>query len=205
MEQFLLKYVWSAAGMSMISMPVLLSESGLVSKLNEGNLDGAALISQRTEEFTMAKSLLSNSADAIERIMTSYKEVIELTGFTRRVYEMFQLFESVNRIGQIGQLPPIVTKPLDGLFQSDDAKPKSGMLAAFGTLGQEELQQSTGLVFESREHLSIVVESISVITPNGDIIVPCLSLKVLLNYFEYTILVFHNFQIRMFVDFRRTF
>ena len=68
-EQFFLKYVWSAAGLSMISLPILLAENKLVSETKDME------ISERTEKFTMAKNLLVSAADAIERIMTSYKEV----------------------------------------------------------------------------------------------------------------------------------
>lgn len=73
-EQFLLKYVWSASGLIMISLPVLLFER---SKSNGPGTesDQVAEVSQRTEEFTTAKNLLNSAADAVERIMSSYKEV----------------------------------------------------------------------------------------------------------------------------------
>ena len=77
LEQFLTKYVWSAAGLCMISLPVILSDQK--NKLNaaEGvsTEDNEMEISERTENFTTAKNLLNSAADAVERIITSYKEV----------------------------------------------------------------------------------------------------------------------------------
>lgn len=69
-EQFLMKYIWTVSGMIVVAVPLLLGDNKKNSKLtpDEG-------VSERTRAFTTAKDLLVNGADAIERIMTSYKEV----------------------------------------------------------------------------------------------------------------------------------
>lgn len=177
-EQFLLKYVWSSAGLCMISVPLMLSTVG--ESATQAGDDNAQIVSQRTEEYTTAKSLLTSAADAVERIMTSYKEVIELSGFTRRVYDMFQLFENVNRQASLSDRPQQQSKDFKALVPLSSDKDISTLptIVYGSSLNSEQLAKLRGLVYESKDQHSIIVESISVITPNGDIIVPCLSLKV---------------------------
>ena len=103
-------------------------------------------MSKRTESFTTAKYLLLNAADAIERVMTSYKEVIELSGYTSICCDMFETFERI---------------------KSNDL-----------TTASRSIVQSKGVVYESSFQNSIKIDKISVVTPNGDTIVPCLSLDI---------------------------
>jgi ABC-type uncharacterized transport system fused permease/ATPase subunit len=162
-EQFLMKYVWSAAGLSMISLPLLIAD------MNDLNADSQ--ISLRTEQFTTARNLLNSAADAVERILTSYKEVvlhyscpkeysknqffkiIELTGYTKRVYEMFRVFKTLEN----------TNKPTN-----EQTKQQDGC----------DTECLSGEIIEDSANFEIVINSINVITPNGDVIVPNLSLSI---------------------------
>ena len=85
LEQFLMKYGWTGAGMIMISVPILTSRKKEVA--------GDSGISERTEYYTIAKHLLMSAGDAMERLMTAYKELVELAGYTQRVANMFEVFD----------------------------------------------------------------------------------------------------------------
>lgn len=69
LEQFLMKYIWGAAGLIIVAWPIL---SGKNHEEEEGPM---ATVSGRTQTYTTARHLLITGADAWERLMTSYKEV----------------------------------------------------------------------------------------------------------------------------------
>ncbi|XP_045507506.1 ATP-binding cassette sub-family D member [Colias croceus] len=89
LEQFCMKYVWSGTGMVMLALPILTGKR-LDGTTGEG-------ISARTEYMTTSRNLLNSAADAIERLMSSYKEIVTLAGYATRVSDMLVVFGEVAR------------------------------------------------------------------------------------------------------------
>ncbi|KAK6175685.1 hypothetical protein SNE40_014086 [Patella caerulea] len=154
LEQFLMKYLWSASGLVMVAVPVI-TATGLRSDGTLVDEDEDGGVSERTRAFTTARNLLINSADAIERMISSYKEITELAGYTSRVSEMFKVFEDINNGHYSRQL---VTKPT-----SKDVEHVDGQLEKRGEVVDKDS--------------TIYIEDLPIITPNGDVIVSSLSLK----------------------------
>lgn len=155
LEQFLMKYVWSASGLVMVAVPIL-TATGMRSDgtLVDDDPDGG--VSERTRAFTTARNLLIQSADAFERMMSSYKEITELAGYTSRVSEMLKVFEDV----QNGRYERnMVTK----------SKSKISHERITGPLVQK------GEIVDTES--TIDIKDVPIITPNGDVIVAKLTLK----------------------------
>jgi ABC-type uncharacterized transport system fused permease/ATPase subunit len=149
LEQFLMKYVWGAGGLVMIAIPTLMrsSEKDAAEKAMDSSqmADG---VSQRTQGFVTAKGLLISAADALERLLSSWKEVTELAGYTARVSDMMETFSDVQR----------------GRFVK--------------TVGAEadRLLQQRGEVVDDQPLIRL--EDVPVMTPNGDVLVRRLSFEI---------------------------
>ncbi|XP_051976250.1 ATP-binding cassette sub-family D member 2 [Xyrauchen texanus] len=156
-EQFLMKYVWSGSGLVMVAVPIITATGYADNELADGQTQ--VLVSERTEAFTTARNLLASGADAIERIMSSYKEITELAGYTARVHNMFLVFAEVQR----------------GIYKrsSVTAGEINGNPPEMHIDGSLEIK---GKVIDVDK--GIVCENVPIITPNGDVVVSSLNFKV---------------------------
>ncbi|XP_046400195.1 ATP-binding cassette sub-family D member isoform X2 [Ischnura elegans] len=171
LEQFLMKYVWSGTGMIMVSLPILMSAK----KNSTGDDQGELGVSERTQYFTTSRNLLVSGADAVERLMSSYKEVVELAGYTARVGEMLDVFEEVSK-GKYKRI--VVGGGKDADSWDDESKKSRSVQAAglqFGPDGQPVIK---GRVEVASIGGAIVLEKVPIVTPNCDVVVSSLSLKV---------------------------
>jgi hypothetical protein len=85
----------------MIALPTFLYskfKGGMSSSIISGRTKYVALLclslfSDHNRSYITAKKLLTDAADAVERLMLSVKEINELSGFTARVYGNFLCFD----------------------------------------------------------------------------------------------------------------
>ena len=116
LEDFVLKYSWSAFGYLITSLPVFLPEwSGLTSSSSPPPPPLTSDINPtqhrsntRMQAFITNKRLMLSLADAGGRMMYSLKDLSELAGYTSRVYT---LISTLHRVHASAYYPPRGTLP----------------------------------------------------------------------------------------------
>ena len=109
LEDYVLKYCWSASGYLITSLPVFLP---MISQLAQESTTSAAPESQDTHQsedgqvsskssnrmtqFITNKQIMLNLADAGTRMMYSIKDLAELAGYTSRVFTLISALHQVN-------------------------------------------------------------------------------------------------------------
>ncbi|KAG1893220.1 ABC transporter transmembrane region 2-domain-containing protein [Suillus fuscotomentosus] len=108
-EDFVIKYLWSAAGYGLIAVPLLITrkrsrDAGVVDgkgKSGEGKRgrnkksDADGIVAARTETYISNRRLLLSLADAGGRLMYAYKDLQEVAGLTGRLYTLLSTLHNL--------------------------------------------------------------------------------------------------------------
>ncbi|OAA60949.1 ABC fatty acid transporter [Niveomyces insectorum RCEF 264] len=159
MEDYVIKYLWGALGLLLCSMPVFVPIPSIVAEATasvsatSGKPKLASLVqsmADRTEGFITNRRMLLSASDAFGRVMFSYREIMELAGYTSRVATLLDVMGEV-RAGRFDKK----------LVSSND-----------NTEDHAAVLKGRGTVIESD---TIEFKDVPIISPNGDVLVPALS------------------------------
>ncbi|KAF7852570.1 hypothetical protein EAF04_010971 [Stromatinia cepivora] len=165
LEDFVLKYSWSAYGYLLSSLPVFLPAWGGLGGVQE--LADVSVVGGRErgrmKEFITNKRLMLSLADAGGRMMYSIKDLSELAGYTSRVYT---LISTLHRVHANAYFPPRTSQAklyslsdVQGTIQKgfDGVRLENVPVVAPSVYphGGEELIDSLSMVVHSGEHLLI--------------------------------------------------
>lgn len=165
LEDMILKYVWSAFGYLMTSIPVFLPAWGGLGGTQElSDLTGDVGRERgRMKDFITNKRLMLSLADAGGRMMYSIKDISELAGYTSRVYT---LISALHRVHANAYYQPRGTRPelfslsdIQGTVHSgfDGVRLEHVPIVAPSLYpqGGDDLIESLSFIVHSGEHLLI--------------------------------------------------
>jgi len=165
LEDFVLKYSWSAYGYLLSSIPVFLPAwggMGGIQELTDISTHGGHERG-RMKEFITNKRLMLSLADAGGRMMYSIKDLSELAGYTSRVYT---LISTLHRVHANAYFPPRGIQPehyslsdVQGTIQKgfDGVRLENVPVVAPSIFphGGDPLIDSLSIIVHSGEHLLI--------------------------------------------------
>ncbi|GAA6023383.1 hypothetical protein JCM10207_002527 [Rhodosporidiobolus poonsookiae] len=163
-EESVTKWVWGSLGLCVCAVPVF--GARLVGIKSVG---GSVDFGSRTEGFVTNRRLLLSASDALGRLMSTYRDLSELSGYTARVSELLDTMEDVKG----GKYQ----KRVVGGGGARTRGKKGGETEKEGAEGAKSILQGRGKVIIS-ENDEIVFDKVPIVTPNGDVLVPSLSFHV---------------------------
>ncbi|KAF5390076.1 hypothetical protein D9757_003756 [Collybiopsis confluens] len=139
-EDFTIKYAWSAAGYGLIAVPLLFTRRPQPTDSPESKPEpksGNDAIAQRTETYISNRRLLLSLADAGGRLMYAYKDVLELAGVTERLYT---LVSSLHVVKSASPSPSMQADPeyTIGLENVDIGVPSHGAISESNSKSSKE-------------------------------------------------------------------
>lgn len=164
LEDFILKYSWSAYGYLLASLPVFFPAwggIGGVAEMAESKEKGGRE-RNRMKDFITNKRLMLSLADAGGRMMYSIKDLAELAGYTSRVYTLISTLHRVHANAYYlrgGQSELYSLSDVQGTIQKgfDGVRFEHVPVAAPGLWpqGGEELLDSLSMIVRRGEHLLV--------------------------------------------------
>ncbi|KAJ8119176.1 hypothetical protein ONZ43_g3830 [Nemania bipapillata] len=164
LEDFILKYSWSAYGYLLSSLPVFLPAWGGIGGAMEmlENAEKGGRERNRMKDFITNKRLMLSLADAGGRMMYSIKDLAELAGYTSRVYTLISTLHRVhadayfprasgNELFSQSDVQGTIQKGFDGVRLEHVPIVAPGLWPQ----GGEELLESLSLIVRRGEHLLI--------------------------------------------------
>ncbi|KAL7620416.1 ATP-binding cassette long-chain fatty acid transporter pxa1 [Parahypoxylon ruwenzoriense] len=164
LEDFILKYSWSAYGYLLSSLPIFLPAWGglggameMVESAEKGGRER-----NRMKDFITNKRLMLSLADAGGRMMYSIKDLSELAGYTSRVYTLISTLHRVhanayfprpsgNELYSLSDVQGTIQKGFDGVRFEHVPVVAPGLWPH----GGEELIESLSLIVRRGEHMLI--------------------------------------------------
>ncbi|GAA5937099.1 hypothetical protein JCM1841_001882 [Sporobolomyces salmonicolor] len=164
-EEGIVKWLWGSLGLCVCAVPVF---GGRVFGAMAGG--GEVDFGSRTEGFVTNRRLLLSASDALGRLMSTYRDLSELSGYTARVSELLDTMEDV-KLGRY-------EKKLVG----GGSVVKGGKGDGAGGEGGEAMSENAKILSGRGKFVhsddEIVFDRVPIVTPNGDVLIKSLSFYV---------------------------
>ncbi|GAA5853045.1 hypothetical protein JCM3766R1_000852 [Sporobolomyces carnicolor] len=164
-EEGIVKWLWGSLGLCVCAVPVF--GTRLL-----GGMGGSSVVDfgSRTEGFVTNRRLLLSASDALGRLMSTYRDLSELSGYTARVSELLDTMDDVKR-----------GKFQKKLVGGSDSRRK--LVAGEAQKDEKDILSENAKILAGRGEFihsddEIIFERVPIVTPNGDILIKSLSFYV---------------------------